>query len=545
MTSPSAPISTPYPDGVQRAHWGHPSVRSARARERLLVGIGMLAPLIVALAISVELPRPSAGSLLAVVALLLGAACVLALMLSTRYTVTLTLLALYLGLLDGPVKLQVASHAGSAIRDILIGALALGMLMRLGRGRERVALPPLSGWVLGFVAVVLVEALNPATANVLKALGGYRQLLEWVPFFFFGYMMMRSKQRFRQLFLLLGVMALANGVVGVYQSRLSPQQLASWGPGYSSIAEGGTHLSARTYKVEGVAHVRPPALGSDAGFGGGIGTLALPGLLALLAVGQRRRRWPVLLCCFGALLGIASAASRTSIVVGVLMLVAFAGLSVLAGLRISRLLVGLVGVAVVVCAAGYALISLDGSGVFKRQETLTTTQRAEETGASAKTESLARIPTDLIHDPLGLGLGTAGAASGFGGAQHLEVEGEKAASGSAYSLLVREVGLPGLALWVGLSLSTIVLAARRLRRIRDDELRTYLVALLAGFIALTIEGLTSPTLSVTVGAWLWFVPGVVAYWFAGPGRAAMSRGPAGALTSSSVGALTPSPLGAL
>ena len=122
-----------------------------------------------------------------------------------------------------------------------------------------------------------------------------------------------------------------------------------------------------------------------------------------------------------------------------------------------------------VFAAGAALIALDGSSVFSRQETLTSTERIEQTGASAKAEGLSRIPTDLIHDPFGLGLGTAGAVSGFGGSEHLEVEGEKAAAGSAYSLLVREVGLPGLVLWVGLSLSVIVLALRRLRRIQTSS----------------------------------------------------------------------------
>ena len=105
---------------------------------------------------------------------------------------------------------------------MLIVAIALGMLTRLSRKRERVTLPPLSGWVLAFVAVVLVEALNPSTGGVLKAVGGYRQQLEFVPLFFFGYVIVRSKRRFRQLFLLLGVIALANGVVGAPSVAAEP-----------------------------------------------------------------------------------------------------------------------------------------------------------------------------------------------------------------------------------------------------------------------------------------------------------------------------------
>ncbi len=433
-----------------------------RARGYLLAGLGALVPLIVALAISVEMPNPSVGDMAVVVGGMLGVVAVIALMLSTRYTLTLTLLALYLGLLDGPIKLEATNHKlASSLRDILIVAIVLGMLMRPVVRRERLSLPPLSGWVLAFVAFVLVEALNPHTGSILKSLGGYRQQLEWVPFFFFGYLIMRSKQRFRQLFLLLGVIALANGLVGAYQSRLSTAQLASWGPGYNELVKGGTGngITARTYSVEGVAHARPPALGSDSGFGGGVGVLALPGLMALLATGGLRRRWPVLLCCMGALLGVATSASRTSTVVAVVVLVGFALLSVLAGLRVGRPLAGLVAIALLALGVGTVLVEADGSSVFARQETLTSVARAQETGGAGKERSLSQIPSDLIHAPFGLGLGTAGSASGFGGHQRLEIEGQKVEGGSAYSLLVKELGLPGLLLWLGLSASTIALAA--------------------------------------------------------------------------------------
>ena len=54
---------------------------------------------------------------------------------------------------------------------------------------------------------VIVEAFDPKTLGLLKVLGGFRQQLEWVPFFFFGYALIRTKRRFRQLFLVLGVIA--------------------------------------------------------------------------------------------------------------------------------------------------------------------------------------------------------------------------------------------------------------------------------------------------------------------------------------------------
>jgi hypothetical protein len=496
----------------------HPAVRGRRMHDLVSLALGGLIPLAIGLGITLESPKPDP---VLVAGILLGAVGVCVLLLSTRYEVTLTLLVLYLGLLDGPIKLEAASAVASGMRDILIIAIALGMILRLIVKRERVRLPPLSGWVLAFVAFVLIEALNPDTHGLVKSIGGYRQQLEWVPFFFFGYLMIRSKRRFRQLFLILGVIALANGAVGAVQARLSPGQLASWGSGYRELEDGGegNGITGRTYSVEGVAHVRPPALGSDAGFGGGVGTLALPLLLALLVARPLRRRWPIVLCSIGAVLGIATAASRTAVVGAVIGLLAFALLSLLAGLRVSRPLMGVIGMVVVVIAVGAALIAVDGSGIFARQETLTSVERAEETGGNGKERSLAQIPRDLVDAPFGFGLGTAGSVSGFGGHQRLEVEGKRVEGGSAYSLLMKELGFPGLLLWVGLSVSAIGLAVTRLRQVEDTEVRTYLIGLTAAFIAFTIQGLSGPTLAVTVGAFLWLVPGVISYWLAGPRKA--------------------------
>ncbi len=440
----------------------HPAVLNRRIHDLLILALTVLTPLVIGLAITVAYPDPDAALVFGVI---IGAVGFVSLLISTRYELTLTLLVLYLGLLDGPVKLESASAAASGVRDILIIAIGLGMVMRLIVRREHVGLPPLSGWVVAFVAFVLIGALNPHTDGLVKTLGGYRQQLEWVPFFFFAYLMLRSKQRFRQFFLILGVIALANGVVGAVQARLSPGQLASWGPGYRELATGGegNGITARTYSVEGVARVRPPALGSDAGFGGGIGTVALPCLLALLAANPLRRRWPILILCAGAVLGIATAASRTSIVIAAIGLVSFVLLSFLAGLRVSRQLTALVVMAVLVIGVGAALVAADGSAIFSRQESLTSVQRTEETGGNGKERSLGQIPSYLVDAPFGFGLGTTGSVSGFGGSKRLEVEGERVIGGSAYSLLMKEMGAPGLLLWIGLTVSAIGLALTRLQ----------------------------------------------------------------------------------
>ncbi len=541
-------MSTPYPHLAERVGWGHPSVLGSRARERLLVGIGVAVPLVLALAISVEMPRPSVASVVLVAGLTLGALAVVALMVSERYAVTVTLVALYLGLLEGPVKLGTGAHAeASVIRDVLIFSIVLGAVLRLIVRRERVTLPPLSAWVLGFVALVLVEAFNPNTHGIVKILGGFRQQLEWVPFFFFGYAIMRSKERFRKLFLVLGVIALANGVVSIYQARLSPSQLASWGPGYRELVYGSveqgetsgragrTGLSGRTFVSEGVARVRPMALGTDAGFGGGVGVVALPGLLALLAIGRGRRRWAVLLLCLGALAAVATGLGRLQVVGAVVAVLSFTLLSFSLGGRVSRPLLALLGVILVALPLGAVLVSAEGSGTFSRYAEIAPDRVA---GAKdKKTAEYTAIPNQIRAAPFGIGLGTVGSATGFGGKVSETVEGHGVGAATVWTFMLDELGLPGLLLWIAFTVRLLVLALPGLRRIPDFELRLDLAAVFSAFIALTIMGFSGSTMtSEALGPFFWFTAGIAAYWFAGPGRAALRtpRVPAAVIPTASI-----------
>ena len=55
----------------------------------------------------------------------------------------------------------------------MIIAVCAGAGMRIIVRRERVVLPPLSGWVIAWVALVVVNAFNPKTQGVLAILGGF------------------------------------------------------------------------------------------------------------------------------------------------------------------------------------------------------------------------------------------------------------------------------------------------------------------------------------------------------------------------------------
>ena len=448
------------------------------------------------------------------VAIVVGGLCVVALMVIPRYEVSLAIVALYLGLLDGPVKLGSGSHTvASAVRDVLIGAVVVGALLRLAVSRERIRLPAMAAWPLAFIAVVAVEAFNPNTAGISKVLGGFRQQLEWVPFFFFGYAIMRSRSRFRRALLLLGVLALVNGAVSTYQSRIGPSGVASWGPGYRELVFGGGQggLTGRTYFAEGEARVRPPGLGADAGFGAGVGVVGLVGGFALLAGGPLRRRWPAIALALGAMLAIITGTGRLQVIGGLLALIAFALLSFKGGgRRASKPLAALLAVFVLAVPLGALFISVNGSSSLARYAST----------KGQKTNGLMHIPSVIAAQPFGIGLGTVGAAAGFGGVQKTElIEGHGTNAETEYNLLVDELGLPGLLLWIALTIRLGTLVLPRLHRVRDFELRLYLTALTATLIAFTLMGFEGPTMSsAAFGPFFWFATGTLVYWFAGPGR---------------------------
>ncbi len=493
---------------------------NTRIRQSVAVTIAFASCLAISMAVAVAVPKPNIAL---TIALAIGAVGIVALIFNSRLEVSVVLLALYLGLLDGPVKLGSGGHElASVVRDVLIFAVSLGAFLRLLVKRERLTLPPLSAWVVLFVALVLAETFNPNTHGFTKALGGYRQQLEFVPFFFFGYVLMRSKERFRKFFLILGVIALANGLVSTYQTKISPGSLASWGPGYRELVNGSAvpgqkgGLTARAYIVEGVARIRPPGLGKDAGFGGSVGLLALPCTLALLATWRGRRRWVGVMLCLGALLGVVTGLGRLQVVGAFLGLVAFAVLSASAGRRVTKPLGALVGVLALAIPLGAVLIAAEAPGTFNRYAEI-----APGNAVSAKdkkTGELSKLPHQLGAAPFGVGLASAGAASGFGGRVTEVLEGHGVGGETQYNFEGDELGIPGLILWVGLLLNMILLAVRRLRKIEDVELRIDLAGVFAVLVAFLIMGVSGPVMSSAGGPYFWFAAGIAAYWFAGPGR---------------------------
>jgi hypothetical protein len=489
------------------------SAPAAQARSFLtrsvgpLFAIGVLAA--IGLAVTIKFPEPSALT----VALGIATATALAVTLfSERYAWSLAVLMLYLGLVDGYLKLSTGSSSVTAVRDILLYAIVMGALVRTAVRREELRLPPLTMWVVAWLVVVLIQLANPANGSLFHSLAALRQHLEWVPLFFLAYLVMRSKASIRGFLLLLLIIASINGIVGLAQLNLTPEQLAGWGPGYAEAISGKGKVSARVFETEkGEARTRPFALGGDFGFGGVAGMIAVPAALALLAIpGRRNLRILTAILAAGVVLAVVTSEARTAVVGSVIAALAFALLTVTsrAGLRtvIAIAVAGLVA---------YGTISYISSNTNKesfRYGSVSSPGKAVSTAIEYRSKTIAQVPKYATEFPLGAGFGSNGPASTISGGgssnQKLNAESEP-------TFLLIEVGIPGVIVMFGFMFTLLYLSVTRIRRIADRETRVLLTGVAAPLFAIVSTWWVGVGTAVTPSApYMWFAGGVIAFWLA-------------------------------
>lgn len=475
----------------------------------------------IAFAIATRVTAPSIGLTLGVA---FGLGATVWMFLSERMERPLVLFLLYLGLLDGYVKLKTNSSSITLGRDALLYAVLLGFIARAALRRQSLRLPPLSGWVLAFTVVVLVQVTNPANHGLLHTVGAIRPHLEFVPLFFVGYAMLQTRDRLRKFFMIMLVIATANGVVGMIQLNLTPAQLASWGPGYSERVLGnGTGLgkvSGRVYTTStGALRTRPFGLGDDAGVGSAWGMLSLCGAIALITsglVGWRAGRLALLLC-IGPPLAIISGQGRSLLISSVIAVIAYICVATTARRLIPTLTAVLVGIAAVIGVVAF-VSSVSGAGVFARYATVTPGKLAATTNKD-RGGSISRIPTLIVTHPFGYGLGGVGPAAGFAGGGNHGGDGE-----TEPGFLVSELGVPGLIVLYGFMVNLLILGATRIRRL-DPDTRSFVAAIYAAVVGLLLLGVSGATTATSPEApYLWLAGGALSYWLvAGPG--ALPRAP--------------------
>ena len=430
---------------------------------------------------------------------------------TTRRTqLALALLMVYLGALDGYLKLGTGSNLATFGRDVLLYAIVIGLLVRAVVQGKRLRVPPLGAWVIGFVVLVLVQFANPQDGSLYHSLAAVRQDLEFVPLFFLAFAFVRTTKALRIFVILLVLLAAANGVADYVQFHMTPQQLASWGPGYAQRILGGGefHYSGRAfYSSTGAYLTRPFGLMSDEGSGGLVCALALGGILALGSI-PGRRRYLILAAIAGAaaVAGVVTSQGRAVIVSSVVVVLAYALLTFTSRRAVATLL-GLVAVAAITFVT-VSVIESSHSAVFRYKGV--TTSQIISTTANARGLSISRIPKNLIDHPLGGGLGVGGPSQGVSGAPALA---GVADAETEFSFATLEAGIPGMLVIVGLVLVLFALGLKRCRREPDPEARVLLAAIVAptaGMFALYWAGPVTPT--TPCGPYLWAAAGIVSYW---------------------------------
>jgi len=450
--------------------------------------------------------------------------------------VALAILALYLGVVDGYLKLATGSDYATFGRDVVLLGVVAGTLWRsviLDRS-SRLSLPPLGLFVVAIVGVVAVQVLNPEANGVRASIVGLRQHIEWVPLFFLAYAAVRRTEHLRALLIVMLIVGAANGAVSLVQSQLTPQQLAGWGKGYAERIKGkGKFVGSARVTFEagtGQTTTRPFGLGSEVGAGGVFAMLGLTAALGLLIAGSARSRLLVLLLAGPLIAGVVTSGARASFVATYAAILGFGALAV-----VSRQAVrGLIALAVVsaVAVGGVTVVSNgdDRSARAERRGSVSSPTRALSTYREERLTSLQLFPRYAKSYPLGAGLASVGPSAAALATDSSELlDSEPLDSENEFNFLIVELGIPGLIAFLAFTVVVTVLGVLRIRALPEYRDRIFLAAILApmfGVIALYFAGPFTAT--VPSGPYLWAAAGIVAGWLFGRRQPEVGTGSAAA-----------------
>jgi O-antigen/teichoic acid export membrane protein len=464
------------------------------------LAIGVAAAFTIVLGAGLALKAPSAGLPLPILSVAIALPAWL--VLTKRTGLALAIVLLYLGLLDGVVKLHSGGKAATLGRDVVIYAVAAGMVLRAPRPFR---LPPMSGWVLAWLAVIVVQLGNPGDVSLSHAVVSLRQHLEFIPLFFIGYSALRTRTALHIFFALLLVIATINGAVAYYQHSIGPARLASWGPGYAQILTG---TGAQTYyAANGQEEVRPPGLGGYEGFGGLIGVAALPGGIVLL-IAYRRRRWLlalIILGLIGCAVAVLTSQSRSDVIMAVLTLFGMIGL-IAAGGQAGRALVTL-GITVVLAGAAVLFLTAEDPGALYRYSSIAP-GKATSTIYGSRAGTWSLLPQYAKEIPFGAGLGTVGPAANKAGGTLSTWNAE-----SELNFLMVEAGIPAVLVFLAFEVALFRLVFSGLKRERDPEAALLIAGLAAplfGWAGAAAFGTT--TVEPPDAAMLWLAAGALSWW---------------------------------
>jgi len=392
---------------------------------------------------------------------------------------------------DGFLKGLVVSTATVFAKDIIL-AIALIRWLWLGLTRQRweaLHLPVMLPAFL-FTLYCAAEMFNTETASPLVALAGLRSWVIWIAVLIVAYEYITTRAHIERMLVTIVLLSLGTGIYAIIQWNLGFEHLYALGPGFDFYNRFGWGSGVRAVST----FVGPGALGDAMS------------LSAVFCVGAilyiRGKVWlkPLMIItaavCLVALATSASRAPLLGLVVG--------GLGLLLLLRQTRFLFAavIIGILAVVVLNNYA-----GGAFEARYNPQMLTARIV---ISRTTSPMLKGLRSAIEHPLGVGVAT---GTGVGRGQLVvgrEAVAVKYTAGgmveNEYGRALRELGFPGLALFLWLLYATVRMAIASFMRVQTVESRSLIAACLAVML--------STLARLAVGSALYLAPGGPLFWLA-------------------------------
>jgi len=393
--------------------------------------------------------------------------------------------------MDGFAKSLVVSPASLLAKDILLMAgLAHWMWMGLTEGKWSALRLPIILPAFVFTLYCIAEMFNTETGSYLVALAGLRSWIIWLGVAILGYEYIQSRAHIERIFFLIMVLALGTGIYGIYQYNVGFGHLYALSDGFSYFN--------RFSWGEGVRAVS--TFVGPGSFGDAMSLSAIACIGAVMYV--RGKQWMKILLVVAAalcLVGLATSGSRApllGLVVG--------GLSLLVLVRRPQLLFGsiVVGVLAVVVLNTYAGRAFEARYNPKMVNYWVIMSRS--------LGPLRQGMRSALERPLGVGVATGvGVGRGLGMVTSESVRVRSTAGGmveSEYGRALRELGLPGFALFIWLLYTTVKMALMSFARAQTAGARS----LIAGCIGIIV----STVARLAVGSALYMAPSGLLFWLA-------------------------------
>lgn len=430
------------------------------------------------------------------VILFIGGVSLLWFLTTERIQIAILLLILYMGLFEGVFKFTTDGllfYLVYAVRNVLTASLILNVFFKAYNRKLEAAgfhftWPPFTLLIGFYLLWVLINIFHPEGINLMNSIAGARPHIEFVPFYFLGFLICTKEPKwFVHLLITIVIIGVINSAVAIHQYKIGPENLvAVYGEGYAKLIstetieqqeEGTGRTSAYRGRVyldnENNAQLRPPGLGSDAGFPAMVAEIAVFSLLVLLFYYLKMRNfWLVGFLVAASLLlfaGIVVSAARSYLLltlVGVTIGALFYIREIFAGQKLKIVVLVIVGITIL--GGNYVIKSYVSDNAYDRFQNISTPEKLYNRLKDEKFRNWAYTQRYLIESPLGRGLGKVGSATAFFATRD-DVEVVTGNGETEFNFFLSELGVVGLLLFYAILLATFLKSSVIMRRSEADS----------------------------------------------------------------------------